>query len=29
MNLQSDMPKFDGKSGEDPSMHIMTYHLWC
>jgi hypothetical protein len=24
-----DIPKFDGKLGEDPSMDIMTYHLWC
>jgi hypothetical protein len=27
--LPSDIPKFDGKPGEDPSNHIMTYHLWC
>ena len=25
----SDIPKFEGKSGEDPSNHVMTYHLWC
>jgi len=25
----SDIPKFEGKPGEDPSNHIMTYHLWC
>jgi hypothetical protein len=24
-----DMDKFDGKMGEYPSTHIMTYHLWC
>ena len=24
-----DIPKFEGKSGEDPSNHVMTYHLWC
>ena len=22
-------PKFEGKSGEDPQAHVMTYHLWC
>jgi hypothetical protein len=27
--LPSDIPKFDGNPGEDPSTHIMTYHLWC
>jgi hypothetical protein len=27
--LPSYMKKFDGNIGEDPSMHIMTYHLWC
>jgi len=27
--LPSDIPKFEGKSGEDPSNHVMTYHLWC
>jgi hypothetical protein len=27
--LPSDIPKFDGNLGEDPSTHIMTYHLWC
>lgn len=25
----SDIPKFEGKPGEDPSNHVMTYHLWC
>jgi len=25
----SDIPKFEGKSGEDLSNHVMTYHLWC
>ena len=28
-NFPSDMPKFEGKPGEDPSNHVMTYHLWC
>ena len=23
------IPKFDGKTGEDPTNHITTYHLWC
>ena len=27
--LPSDIPKFEGKSGEDPSNHVVTYHLWC
>lgn len=27
--LPSDIPKFEGKPGEDPSNHVMTYHLWC
>jgi hypothetical protein len=27
--LPSDIPKFDGRSGEDPNNHIMTFHLWC
>lgn len=27
--LPSDIPKFEGKLGEDPSNHLMTYHLWC
>lgn len=27
--LPSDIPKFEGKSREDPSNHVMTYHLWC
>ena len=25
----SDIPKFKGKPGEDPSEHITTFHLWC
>ena len=24
-----DCPKFEGKAGEDPQSHVMTYHLWC
>jgi hypothetical protein len=27
--LPSNIPKFDGKSGEDPNNHVMTFHLWC
>lgn len=27
--LPSDIPNFEGKSGEDPSNHVVTYHLWC
>ena len=27
--LPSDIAKFEGKDGEDPANHIMTFHLWC
>jgi hypothetical protein len=27
--LPSDIPKFDGKVGEDPNNYVMTFHLWC
>ena len=27
--LPSDIPKFKGKPGEDPSEHVTTFHLWC
>ena len=27
--LPSDIPKFEGKVGECPQNHIMTFHLWC
>ena len=27
--IPTDIPKFEGKQGEDPDMHITTYHLWC
>jgi hypothetical protein len=27
--LPFDIPKFDGKPGEDPNNHVMTFHLWC
>ena len=27
--LPSDIPKFEGKFGEDLGAHITTFHLWC
>ena len=27
--LPSDIPKFNENPGEDPSNHVMTFHLWC
>ena len=27
--LPSDIPKFEGKFGEDLGAHISTFHLWC
>ena len=27
--ILTDIPKFDGKQGEDLGTHITTYHLWC
>ena len=27
--IPSDIPKFEGKAGEDPSEHVTTFHLWC
>ena len=27
--LPLDIPKFEGKVGECPQNHIMTFHLWC
>ena len=29
VKLPSDIPKFDGKPGEDPKNNVMTFHLWC
>jgi hypothetical protein len=29
VKIPTDIPKFDGKAGEDPTNHITTYHLWC
>jgi hypothetical protein len=27
--LPSDIAKFEGKAGDDPANHVMTFHLWC
>jgi hypothetical protein len=27
--ILSDIPKLEGKTGEDPCDHITTFHLWC
>jgi hypothetical protein len=27
--LPSNIPKFEGKPGEYPANHVMTFHLWC
>jgi hypothetical protein len=27
--LPSDIPKFEGRTGEDPGDHVTTFHLWC
>jgi hypothetical protein len=27
--LPSDILKFEGKPGEDPTNHVMNFHLWC
>ena len=29
IKLPSDIPKFDGKQGDDLKNHVMTFHLWC
>ena len=26
--LPSDIPKFEGKTGEDPREHVTNFHLW-
>ena len=26
--IPSDIPKFEGKVGEDPGEHVTTFHLW-
>jgi hypothetical protein len=27
--LPSEIPNFEGKVGDDPANHVMTFHLWC
>jgi len=27
--LPLDIPKFEGKNGEDPGDHVTNFHLWC
>jgi hypothetical protein len=27
--IPSDIPKFEGKNGEDPGEHVTTFHFWC
>ena len=27
--LPLDVAKFEGKAGEEPQNHIMSFHLWC
>ena len=27
--LPFNVPKFDGKLGEDPKNHVVTFHCWC
>jgi hypothetical protein len=27
--LPSDILKFEGKAGDEPANHVMTFHLWC
>ena len=29
VKLPSNIPNFDGKQGDDPKNHVMTFHLWC
>ena len=29
VKLPSDIPKFNGKQGDDMKNHVMTFHLWC
>ena len=29
VKIPTDIPKFDGKTGEDLANHITTYHMWC
>ena len=25
----SDIPKFEGLAGEDPTNHVQSFHMWC
>ena len=27
--LPLDIPMFEGKQGDDPTKHVMSFHLWC
>ena len=27
--IPPNIPKFEGRTGEDPSDHVTTFHLWC
>jgi len=27
--IPTDIPKFEGKQGDDSAMHVTTYNLWC
>lgn len=27
--LPSDIPKFEGNLGEDPTNHVHSFHMWC
>ena len=27
--VTSNIPKFNGKQGDDSKNHVMTFHLWC
>jgi len=27
--LPTDIPKFEGNLGEDPTNHILSLHMWC
>ena len=29
VKIPTDILKFEGKTGDDPTSHITTYHLWC
>ena len=29
VKIPIDIPKFEGKTGDDLTSHITTYHLWC